>query len=169
MPDSVDTFNQALLWITITGLASLVWMYTRAHAQKQDPIFSHAHTSFFSSQVTQALLFTCFAVVILDFFSMPLLSAWQRAPEQVNASTTPDYGYALPDGSVMVIQVRGIPDRQPANGLGEWRVGQYVFSSDAQTTIQAHPGQEIAACLIQQRGGPWKATVITSASNAPTC
>ncbi len=169
MPDSVETFNRALLWIAITGLASLVWIYGRARTQKQDPIFSHAHTSFFSSQVTQALLFTCLAVVILDFFSMPLLSVLQMPSEQANATTIPDYGYALPDGSVMVIQVHGIPDRQPANGLGEWHMGQYVFSSDAQTTIQAHPGQEIAACLIQERGGPWKATVITSASNAPTC
>ncbi len=167
MLQTMDTVNKALLWTTFAGLAFLAWMHLRARLQKRDMLSLFLGEHLITSQVVSALLVTCLVVVSFEFFFLPTMLVAHAAPVQADPATVT--GYSLPDANISVVQIQGEVTQRPTSGRGEWRIGNYTFSTDAQTTIQVIPNQPAIACLVQHDGGTWKATVITSAPEAPAC
>jgi hypothetical protein len=163
---TLDLYNKALLWTAVTGLAYVVWAQARTGRHKYDTILRAAERHQMLTHVASALLLTGIAVASLYFFSLPSFIS-QNAPTQ--ADTRAAQEYMLPDGSAMVVQVQGVPLQRPANGYGTWSVGGYTFSADSHTTIRIDPGKPVAACLVKHQDGPWQATFITPASDAPSC
>jgi hypothetical protein len=168
MLQTMDTVNRALLWTMFAGLTFVVWMQARARLRHRDRLSSligeHHLITF---QVISALLATSVVVGSLELFFLPTILVAHAAP--VPSETAVVAGYTLPDANVSVIQVQGEITQRPASRHGEWRIGSYTFSTDAQTMIQVAPDQPAVACLVQHDGGEWKATVIAPASNAPVC
>jgi uncharacterized membrane protein len=164
----LDTVNKALLWTTFAGLAFVVWIQVRARLQKHDLLSSFLiGEHLVSSQVVSALLITCLLIGGSELFFLPTIWVAHAAPVQPDPASV--NGYSLPDANVSVVQVQGEVTQQPASGLGEWRIGGYTFSTDAQTTIQVSPNQPVIACLVQHDGEGWKATEIVPASQTPPC
>lgn len=167
MLQTMDIINKALLWTTFAGLAFLAWMHMRAHLQKRDLLSLFLGEHLITSQVVSALLITCLLVVSFEFFFLPTMLIAHAAP--VQADPVAISSYSLPDANISVVQIQGQVTQRPTGKQGEWQIGSYTFSTDAQSTIQVTPNQPVIACLVRHDGGTWKATVITTAPKAPAC
>jgi hypothetical protein len=162
---TLDLFSKALAWTTVIGLVYVVWMQRRTGKRKYESVLHAPERHFMLAQVASALLLTAIAVAGFYLFAM-LTVLGQRASAPTAASSA--QAYVVPDGAT-VVQVRGLPEQEPANGYGTWRLGAYVFSANAQTTIRVRPGQSIAVCLFKTRDGGWQAMFIVPALDAPSC
>ena len=167
MLQTLDTVNRALWWTIFVGLAFIAWMQARARLQKRDVLSFLIGEHLLTSQVVWALLLTSLVIGSVELFFLPTVLVAHAAPIQPDAAVVS--GYTLPDANVSVIQVHGELTQRPSDGRGEWRIGSYVFSTDAQTTIHVSQDQPVVACLVQHDGGGWKATMIAPASNASAC
>ena len=168
MLQTLDTVNKALLWTTFAGWAFVLWIQVRARLQKHDLLSSFLiGEHLVTSQVVSALLITCLVIGGLELFFIPTLLVAHAAPVQSGSASVTSY--SLPDANVSVVQVQGQVAQRPDSGLGEWRIGGYTFSTDAQTTIRVVPNQPVIACLVRHDGGGGQATEIVSASSAPAC
>ena len=167
MLQMLDGFDKALIWTALAGLLYVVWTQAKARAQKRRLAFaSVGEHLFIFQQVAWALVMAAFIAGSLILLISPILLALRAAPAP---DPTIVDAYALPDGSVTVMQVQGVVQPQSANGAIQWRIGDHSFSVDSSATVHLTPGQSITACLMQKSGGAWQATQVEPATSALKC
>lgn len=162
----LDGFSKALMWTALAGFLYIVWAQKKARSEKQSRAFVSVEHYFVFQQVVWALVIAAFMAGTLILFISPILLAIRAAPAP---DPTIIDAYALPDGSVTVIQVQGELQPQSADGATQWRVGDHIFSIDANDAPRVTAGEFITACLMQKSGGAWQATQIDPAASPLKC
>lgn len=163
----LDGFDKALIWTALAGLLYVVWTQAKSRARKHRLAWASVGEHLFVyQQVVWALVTAAFIAGSLMLLISPILLALRAAPA---SDSTIVNAYALPDGSVTVMQVQGVVQQQSANGATQWRIGDHSFSTDSGSAAHLAPGQTVTACLMQKSDGAWQAMQVEPVTSALKC